>query len=481
MKYKYLEAWVREVNDFSNRVKATTYFEDQIFINFMKTNIKLQLNLASEDTFCFFTKSDKLNSKGKLENFDEYLRNAKLSGINIIEGERIIVFKFQKITMYNELKHYQLYVELIPHYQNIILTDEDKKIIDAKKKISFAENRHRQILPGLKYELPPSNYKNKKETINFPLKLIDGKLVEGKNKDFTNINAIFEEKYYNFILRKRNEKIINHKIKKINKEIKKKQRKIPKLEREYSDEKKKKKWKERAELLKGNFDKIKPGMQEIKVKNYYEEGFPVITIPLDEKKNARQNIQYYFKKYRKARDGKKKIKEQINITQQEIAKLKQQREKLAANTQTVIEAEPSKSKQQKKKKKSFKSIRLGNSWEIFVGRNSKENDEITVRMAQPHDWWFHTRIYKGTHVVCRNYKKQELPHKLKFICCRLAAYHSKAKKSSNVPVDYTQIRYVRKPSGSPPGYVIYDHQKTLFIDPISFRAAVKMLKKWTND
>jgi len=99
-------------------------------------------------------------------------------------------------------------------------------------------------------------------------------------------------------------------------------------------------------------------------------------------------------------------------------------------------------------------------------------------LAKPDDWWFHTRIYRGTHIILRNYKRKELPETLKILCCRLAAYFSKAKKSSNIPVDYTQIRYVRKPRGSVAGYVTYKNQKTLYVDPLSMRETIKEIDKW---
>ncbi|OQX71775.1 MAG: hypothetical protein B6D62_01455 [Candidatus Cloacimonas sp. 4484_275] len=102
---------------------------------------------------------------------------------------------------------------------------------------------------------------------------------------------------------------------------------------------------------------------------------------------------------------------------------------------------------------------------------------LTTKMAKPQDWWFHSRIFHGAHLILRNYNRLQLPEKLKILCCRLAAYHSKAGKSSNVPVDYTQIRYVRKPKGSPAGYVTYTNQKTMYVDPLSWREAAQWIKK----
>ncbi len=121
-------------------------------------------------------------------------------------------------------------------------------------------------------------------------------------------------------------------------------------------------------------------------------------------------------------------------------------------------------------------MKVDENWEIIIGRTSRENDLLTTRFAKPHDWWFHTRIFRGTHIILRNLDKKELPENLKIICSRLAAYFSKAKKSSNVPVDYTQIRFVRKPKGSPTGYVVYTNQKTLFVDPLSMREASVIIR-----
>ncbi|NQT65006.1 MAG: DUF814 domain-containing protein, partial [FCB group bacterium] len=192
-------------------------------------------------------------------------------------------------------------------------------------------------------------------------------------------------------------------------------------------------------------------------------------------KSAKQNIEHYFKKYRKARDGKTKIQKQINIAQNEIEVLESDIFELEETD--VFFSNQEKSKKKKTLKKGYKKIAIDENWEIYIGRTSKENDTLTTRFAKPHDWWFHTRVFRGTHIILRNYKKKELPNKLRLLCSQLAAYYSKAKKSTNVPVDHTQIRYVRKPRGSAPGYVVYTNQKTLFVDPLSIRAVGEILEK----
>lgn len=112
----------------------------------------------------------------------------------------------------------------------------------------------------------------------------------------------------------------------------------------------------------------------------------------------------------------------------------------------------------------------GRQWDIFVGRSSKKNDELTLHFAKPNDWFFHTRIYHGSHIIVKNPTKLEhLPEQLKEVAAGIAAYYSKAKHSTKVPVDYTLVRYVTKPRKSAPGLVVYKIHKTVFVDPIDPR------------
>lgn len=172
------------------------------------------------------------------------------------------------------------------------------------------------------------------------------------------------------------------------------------------------------------------------------------------------------------------IAEQIAITEKEIAEIKRKLTQLAELNLLL----PGEKLQHVSGKnpvlENVTRLEIDDNWQFLIGRNSTENDLITTRIGRPQDWWFHTRIYKGTHVVLRNLQKKELPEHLMRLGCRIAAYFSKASKSSNVPVDYTQIRYVRKPRGSAPGYVIYTNQKTLYVDPLSLRDARKEIESW---
>ncbi len=483
MQYKYLAEWLKENKEQNLVFKSIAKFEDQYSIEFSKRKEGLQINLSSQDCFCFFTQNKTIpfEQRNELEIMNTHLNKAHLRELSICETDRIIYLGFSKIDIYNKKQKYKLILELIPRYQNIILLkvdEESGQIIDCTKKVSFAENRQRQILPGLEYTPPQTDFKIEREDVHFPISIDSIKKFKESSKEslkFNSINQLFEELYFNWIFKARNERIKNEKIKRINKEIKKKNKKIEKQKKELITANKEEIWKQQAELLKANFTSIKKGMKLIVLQNYYEDEFPEIEIILNPEKDAKQNIEHYFKKYRKARDGKTKIQKQMKIAQNEIEIL--DRDIFELEETDVFLSNQEKNKKKNTQKAGYKKIVINEDWEIYIGRTSKENDTLTTRFAKPYDWWFHTRIFRGTHIILRNYKKKELPNKLKLLCSQLAAYYSKAKKSSNVPVDYTQIRYVRKPRGSAAGYVTYTNQKTLFVDPLSIRAVAEILEK----
>jgi predicted ribosome quality control (RQC) complex YloA/Tae2 family protein len=486
MKYKFLQEWTRYRINENLIVKEISKFEDQFFIFFRKSNTVLQLNYSSKNMYLFWTVKSKipfLNLK-KIQYLSTHLVQAKFVECSILENDRIVRITFHKTDIYNKKNELSLICELVPHRQNLILTKKENKkelIIDCWKKLSFAENRVRQILPNIEYSLPPIFFEINNGEIQYPLSIKNFEISENNDDEsekFTDINSAFEYLYYDEILLNQIQKLKDSKISQLKKIVKKKSKKIEKLEAEFKVASEEKKWKEWAELLKSNFNKIKKGNTEIKLINYYSEPFSEIKIPLFPEKNPRENIEYYFKKFKKARDGKIKIREQIDITYSEIEDLNKE----IFDVQAIDDYDEIKNlfkintKTGNKKVKKLKSIRINDRWEIIIGRTSKENDKITTKIAKPNDWWFHTNSFHGSHIILRNFNKKNPPEILIKICTALAAYFSKAKKSSNVPVDYTQIRYVNKPRGSAPGFVLYTHQKTRYVNPKSMREVLKIIE-----
>ena len=482
MHYKFLFEWVKEQNlNTSLIVSNINFFQDQYVIFFSRSKKNLQINLSAENPFCFWTDHEKIpfTENSFTKNLENYLKHSKLQDINIENHDRILSFQFNKTDIYNQQKRYFLLVEMIPRFTNIILADNDYKIILAKRYFSYADNPQRQIVPNFEYQAPQTNFEISETSVHFPISIEKNTLKENSTLSevsYLDMNTTFNCFFYNNILQKRIEHRKQQRIKNLLQELKKKERKYEKLSQEFSESQKEDYWKHLAELVKSNLHTIKSGMKEITVIDYFDENLPDINIPLMIYKSPLENMNFYFKKYRKARDGKVKIKFQIEKTKKEIESLKQEMQSVE-NDQEFIFADQYENHEKSKAEKKLKSIKVNEDWEIVIGRTSKENDYLSTRLGRPADWWFHTRVFRGTHVILRNFSKKQLPEGLLKICSQLAAYYSKAKKSQNVPVDYTQIRYLRKPRGSATGYVTYKNEKTIYVDPIDIRSAGELIKR----
>ena len=484
MKYKYLKEWDR-INSFANReVKSILKFQDQYILTFFKDSTQLQISLNQGNAFIFTTKERSLpfQAEKSLNLFEHHLKRAVLKSCTISEEDRIVFLELSKVDIYNERSNYTLIIELAAGFENIILTKHQNEkliIVEALRKFSFAENAQRQILPKMEYAQPQTSFSAIKEEITYPINSREGKIIEGADDGFDEINALFEQLYYKDILTAKQNSIKRILLKAIKRNLKKSTKKLAKQNIELNDAQNEDMWLHNAELLKANIHLFKKGMAEIEVINYYEEEFPNLVIPLKVDKNINENINFYFKKYKKSKVGKEIIATQIKKSSLEIEEYQREYDSINVEDDYLQLLELSKSNKSAKRhnddKILFRRLRVDDNWDIFIGKSSKENDMLTCRVAKSKDWWFHTRIFQGTHVVLRNYRNKQLPDKLRILCSQLAAYYSKAKKSENVPVDYTQIRYVRKPRGSAPGYVTYTNQKTIYVNPIDYRAAMKIL------
>jgi predicted ribosome quality control (RQC) complex YloA/Tae2 family protein len=231
-----------------------------------------------------------------------------------------------------------------------------------------------------------------------------------------------------------------------------------------------------GELLFASLHAVSKGDKEASLVNYYDENQAEMIIPLDPLLNPSDNAQRYFKKYNKFKNSLIVINEQLLKTHEEISYMESLLQQLAhASLNDIEEIRDElvsqgylrdRSKKGKKKKKATRpTLQVFTSSEgidIYVGKNNLQNEYVTNRLASPNDTWLHTKDIPGSHVVIRS---EEFGDATLEEAALLAAYFSQAKQSSSVPVDCTLIRYVRKPSGSKPGFVIYDHQKTLFVTP----------------
>ncbi len=488
MHYEYLKLWLMEQSKKDLVFKDFLKYEDQYLFEFKNSSQSLQINLSSRDSFIFFSEEYHQHSFSRVNEskiFFQHLNHSKLKRITLQEDDRIYYLVFEKFNIYNTIEEITLIIELIPHFNNIILCkkkNENLVILDSLKKISFSENLQRQILPGIEYKKPETSYKNNSIKIEYPLAIKNLKISSQDDHQmaYTSTNQLFNDLYYIHYQEIKNQNLKKQIVHQFQTQIDKKIKKVKKLKLELMNEEDAFLCKVKAELLQTYSKDVSAGEAEVILNNFYDEKNSEIKIQLNPKLSIRSNIELYYKKYRKAQSGRKIIFQQIEKANQEIDFLNQEIERVSQlssykQLKEVYHNDCSSSKEEKRTL--FRRLLINDSWEIMIGRSSKENDILTCKSSQGHDWWFHTRIFQGTHVVLRNYKKQNLPDRLLMLCARLAAYYSRAKTSINVPVDYTQVRYVRKPKGSAAGFVVYTQQKTIFVNPISFRDASELVQK----
>lgn len=232
-----------------------------------------------------------------------------------------------------------------------------------------------------------------------------------------------------------------------------------------------------GELLTANIHLIQPGMKSVEVTNYYDGS--TLTIPLDVKLSPSKNAQHYFKKYGKSKTAIKEKQIQLDENEAEIKYLESVLSFLE-NTDDVAEIESIRAELVETgyirrrrqaggfKEKKYKPVpyryTLSNGMSVLVGRNNKENDILTFKTAGNKDLWLHTKDIPGSHVIVQS-GGAELDEEAVWEAAAIAAYHSKARTSENVPVDYVQIKYVKKPAGAKPGMVIFTNNRTVYVNP----------------
>lgn len=227
---------------------------------------------------------------------------------------------------------------------------------------------------------------------------------------------------------------------------------------------------------------IKEDTEYVELENYYEDN-KIVKIKINPKLTMSKNADKYFKKYNKEKNTLEVTKIQKENTQKELNYIESLVYELD-NCKTLEEVDDVynevsenilfndiklKRKEQKSNKKevsmldNYMKLKI-DDYDVFIGKNNKQNDYLTLKVAKDNDYWFHTKDTHGSHLILKC--NGQTPRDEAIIrCAELASYYSKAKFSSNVPVDYTLAKYVKKPKGTPPGYVIYTNNKTVYVNP----------------
>ena len=451
----------------------------------------------------------------------KYILNGVIHQIEQYDHDRYLLMHVRARNELYDEKEYILSVELMGKYANLILVDDCNKIIDALKKIPPYENTRRTILPGAQFTIPDrqdkldpfadpeidlneslvkqlqgfsklleNEVRHRLNGSSFPeiMELIkkSDKLYLSKVKDSYEFHVIplthlnteysewdiqkgFDEIYYEDDEKERIRNIADDLYKVVKRQIKHYSTKIAKLEASYEDALNLDADKENGDLLYMYSDLDAKGLKEIEIEDY--EGNKKL-VKLDPKLSIKANANKYFKEYQKKRKGKIYIEEQLELAKSELTYFESLNEQLSiANYSDALDIKEelgkygylkkNSSKNKKKKKISLYQIKV-DDYTITFGKNNIQNAYLSFDYAHSNYTWFHAKGFHGSHVIVDSDRPNE---KIIRICANLAAYYSKGRLSSSVPVDYCLIKELKKVKGAKPGFVTFRNYKTIYIDP----------------
>lgn len=385
----------------------------------------------------------------------KYLEGCRIADALVIENERIIEFHFETMDELSQKRSLCLCVELMGKHSNVILYDRETSIIiGCAHNVGAEKSRYRELQGGLKYIYPPTSP-------NLPEESLLSKL----NQTDSMANSVIDN-YYANLQEENNIKNERHRLLAIvNPKLKKVKGSIDKItvllkKRDNTD-----KYKLCGELLTANLYQKKDYQKNIEVFDYINN--QNITIELDETKTLNENAQRYFKLYTKSKTTKEKSFEMLNGLNMEkdylenlIYSIEEAKSiKDFEDIKSELQLDEIKSKKQEKNELLKLNI---NGFDVFVGRNNKQNDYIISKLAKDDDIWFHARLCAGSHVLLK-FNGIEPNEEVLFECCKLARKYSSAKQPSKVGIIYTKAKYLRKPPAAPLGYVTYKNEKEVLI------------------
>ncbi|EGQ3699664.1 fibronectin-binding domain-containing protein [Staphylococcus pseudintermedius] len=477
--------------------------------------------------------------------FRKHLEGGRILAIRQIGNDRRIETDVESKDEIGDTIHRTVILEIMGKHSNLILVNEERKILEGFKHLTPNTNQFRTVMPGFQYEVPPTQHKQNPyaytgaqvlQHIDFNAGKIDRQLLqtfEGfsplitkeitsrrhfmttqtlpeafdevmaetkatpqpvfhKNHEtgkedfyfmklhqfyddcvtYDSLHELLDRFYDARGERERVKQRANDLVKLVQQLLQKYQNKLSKLVDEQAGTEEKENQQLYGELITANIYQLKPGARQLETVNYYTG--ENVTIPLNPQKSPAENAQYYYKQYNRMKTRERELTHQITLTEENIAyfeNIEQQlshiqvheiddiREELAEQGFIKQKKKQKKKKQQKIQLQSYVST---DGDTILVGKNNKQNDYLTNKRAQKSHLWFHTKDIPGSHVVILNDAPSD---KTIEEAAMIAAYFSKAGQSGQIPVDYTTIRNVHKPSGSKPGFVTYDNQKTLYATP----------------
>ena len=319
----------------------------------------------------------------------------------------------------------------------------------------------------------PNIFYNGKEPVDFSCFVLS-QFKDYETQSYESVSEVLEQYYANKnqFTRIRQKSVDLRKI--VSTALERNRKKYQLQEKQLKDTEKREKYKIYGELIHTYGYGLEEGAKKLEALNYYTN--EMVTIPLDEQLSAMDNAKKYFEKYNKQKRTFEALTTLIEETKAEIAHLEsisasmdiaQTEDDLVQIKEELIEFGYIKRKKTDKKAK-IKSkpfhYRSSDGYDIFVGKNNYQNDELTFKVANGNDWWFHAKGMPGSHVIVKA-NNEELPDRTFEEAGMLAAYYSGGRDAEKVEIDYLQKKNIKKPNGAAPGFVVYYTNYSLTIAP----------------
>ncbi len=522
---------VEEFNSFLAKGKINKIYQPNpldIVIQIKKDGATYQLLLsASLDSSRLYLTKQTFVNPATPGNFcmllRKYIERGIITNIKQYQNDRIIMFEVNTFNELGDNVNYHLIIELMGRNSNVILIDENNKIIDAIRKLPPSDATSRYIIPKASYELPIQENKVNPFTDNTDNVLLDN--IQGLAKNIEKeiveyyhgeILAFLSKKvkptiyqngnkfdYYCFDLNSyqminnnfvtlsemldyyynQYKKTINYSnsdlIKQVKRLITHQKTKLNNLNDDLLKAKDNIKFKDLGILLQANLYNVKKGMSSITVTNFLGSN-EELTISLNPELDPSKNLKQIFTKGKKASNALIEVQKQIDKVTSEISYLEDIQSMIEFSTATELEeikldlfsnSEQYKNKVKKLAKKNKKLEIQHFTFQdvtIYIGKNNLQNDYLTNKLARNNDYWFHVKDSSGAHVIVSvpgNASDYQMNEETIRLAANLSAYYSKYSSSSSVPVDYTKVKYLKKIPGMKGYHVTYTNQKTIYIDP----------------
>lgn len=487
----------------------------------------------------------------------KHITGGRICGIRALECDRILEIEIEHFDELGDAARKRIVCEFMGKHSNIIFIGGDGRIIDSARRVNEMISSVREVLPGLRYELPPAHGKLPYDSVtaeglyaamagmNGPLHRLIAQCVSGMSSQtarelafratgsedahsdeidlraacqavanslaaipdqvspatlcgddgapvdvvafpytgraylraeaYPTISEAMDAFYRGRDMAERIKQKSAALHRALRKNVERCERKLALQNEALLGSRRMEEYRLKGELLTANLHLAQKGAKSVEVPNYYEEGMPLMKVELDEKLSPGQNAQRYFKLYQKARNAQTLAAEQIEKTSAELNYLEGQLDNLEKCQEEAELAElrqelerfgyvrPNRNRRQMKQLPPSKPMRFTSpsGRVILVGKNNLQNDKLTGT-AQSNEVWLHAKDIPGSHVIIVGENPDD---ETLLFAARLAALYSKGRTSARVPVDYTLRRYVKKPGGAKPGFVIYTNQRTLYVQP----------------